>query len=93
MPSPESRAVFDDAHRIAAQMRDIHAQEKDLVAMKDRMTDQAAIAELDRELTHLRHDWAHLASQYTEAVGRFSRAADEARRKQDGVGAGQRPTP
>jgi hypothetical protein len=42
MPSDAARAAFDEAQRIAAQMRDVHAREANLSAMLGQVNDHAA---------------------------------------------------
>ena len=83
MLSDDARNAFDDAHRIAEEMRGIHAHEKHLQGMKGRLADKGAIAALDKELVELRSQWTMLASLYAEAVGRFTKANDEARRERE----------
>jgi hypothetical protein len=80
MPTPEARAAFDAAQAIAAQMRDIHAQEVAIEEAKGNCSDAPTLLQLDRELVILRNDWSNLAKQYTESVGRFNQAVEQARR-------------
>lgn len=81
MPSDEAKAAFDEAQRIAAEMRDIYAQGLLVAQMRGQATDAATIETLRRERSKLQQEWATLAGKYTEAVGRFSRANDKATRE------------
>jgi hypothetical protein len=78
MPSDPARNA--SAQQIAAKMRDVHAREASVEELLRQVTDQPTIEELSGELSELRQLWLTLAAEYSEAVGQFSQAADEARR-------------
>jgi hypothetical protein len=80
MPSPDARAAFDDAQRLTAQLRDIHAQEHALSSMLKHTGDPATTQRLAGELKMLRRQWADLMAKYTAAMGRFTAAVEKARK-------------
>ena len=53
MPSPEARAAFDEAQRLTAQLRDIHAQEHALTSMLKHTGDLPTTQRLEGELKSL----------------------------------------
>jgi hypothetical protein len=82
MATPEARAAFDEAQRIAVLMHGLHDQEKALEKMKSGQSDAAAFQSLETEIARLRRDWANLAGDYTRAVGRFTAACADAPKRE-----------
>jgi hypothetical protein len=79
MPTPEARAAFDDAQRIAEHMRALHDQELALQRARESQTEASVAAWLDQEIVQLRRVWANFAGDYTAAVARFTSEVDKAR--------------
>lgn len=80
MPNPKAKAAFNRAQQLAAEMRDVHAQEPALSAAIDRMTDQASREALESEYVRTCSEWTRLFGEYTKAFAEFTAAVEEARK-------------
>jgi hypothetical protein len=79
MPTPEARAAFAEATRLAAAFRDIHDRERAMISKLQAAQTAKEIDELDVELRALRPVATDLTAQYAAAVDRYLAALRIAR--------------
>jgi hypothetical protein len=81
MPTAEARAAFNAAQKIAADMRDIHAQEHALTAALEKTDDPPSRTALEDELRLIQTEWSRLFGEYTQAFAKFTAAVHAGRLK------------
>ena len=79
MPTPEARAAFNIAQKLAAELRDVHAHEHATMEMLDKPLDPQNKASLEVELKNLRVQWDRLFREYNAAIAKFTQEVEQAR--------------
>jgi hypothetical protein len=84
MPNPEARAAFDDAQRLAGELKQIQDQAEAINDTLKRPNDSASETQLHGELRRMWQEWDRLFSEYCNAMQRYTLAVEVSRRKGSG---------
>ena len=72
MPNNDARNAFNDAQKLAADLRDAHAREQAIAEMLRALRDEQTEAVLNGELKQFRNEWTRIYGAYTAGRGGLS---------------------